>query len=121
MPFPVAPYESCSFCLDLSGDRECAFISHNECAAAEVNERQYEQGAMLIIPKSHRETILDIEKHEVEAVYRLAKRMALAAERAFGAIGANIYQNNGLKASQHEPHFHVHVVPKYDHSEREKL
>ena len=63
MPFPVAPYESCSFCLDLSGDRECAF----------------------------------------------------------GAIGANIYQNNGLKASQHEPHFHVHVVPKYDHSEREKL
>ena len=31
------------------------------------------------------------------------------------------YSVNGLKASQHEPHFHVHVVPKYDHSEREKL
>ncbi len=76
---------------------------------------------MLIIPKCHRETILDIEEHEVDAVHRLAKRMALAAERAFGAVGANIYQNNGLKASQHEPHFHVHVVPKYEHSEREKL
>ena len=37
------------------------------------------------------------------------------------AIGANIYQNNGLKASQHEPHFHVHVVPKYEDSETEKL
>ena len=121
MPFPVAPYETCSFCLDLSGDRECAFVADNEFSAAEVNERQYEKGAMLIIPKDHRETILDMEEHEVEAVYRLARRMALAAERAFGAVGANIYQNNGSAASQHEPHVHVHVVPKYEHSEREKL
>lgn len=121
MPFPIAPYETCSFCLDLSGDRECAFVSENEFAAAEVNERQYEQGAMLIIPKNHRETILDMEDREVEAVYRLARRMAFAAERAFGAVGASIYQNNGLAASQHEPHVHVHVVPKYEHSAREKL
>ena len=121
MPFPVAPYETCSFCLDLSGDRECAFVADNEFSAAEVNERQYEKGAMLIVPKDHRETILDMEEHEVEAVYRLVKRMALAAERAFGAVGANIYQNNGAAASQHEPHVHVHVVPKYEHSEREKL
>ena len=121
MPFPVAPYQTCSFCLDLSGDRECAFVADNEFSAAEVNERQYEKGAMLIIPKDHRETILDMEEHEVEAVYRLARRMALAAERAFGAVGANIYQNNGSAASQHEPHVHVHVVPKYEHSDREKL
>ncbi len=121
MPFPVAPYEFCSFCLDLSGERECAFITENDHAAAQVDERQYERGAMLIIPRNHRETILDIEEAELEAVYRLAKQMAQAAERAYGAVGANIYQNNGLKASQHEPHFHVHVVPKYEDSESEKL
>ncbi len=121
MPFPVAPYDTCSLCLDLSGDRECAFITDNEYAAAQVDERQYERGAMLVIPKNHHETILDIEESEIEAVYRLVKQMALAAERAYSAIGANIYQNNGLKASQHEPHFHVHVVPKYEDSESEKL
>ena len=121
MPFPVAPYDNCSFCLDLSGERECAFITENDHAAAQVDERQYERGAMLIIPRNHRETILDIEEAELEAVYRLAKQMAQAAERAYGAVGANIYQNNGLKASQHEPHFHVHVVPKYEDSESEKL
>ncbi len=121
MPFPVAPYDTCSFCLDLSGERECAFITENDYAAAQVDERQYERGAMLVIPRHHRETILDIEESELEAVYALAKRVAAAAERAYGAVGANIYQNNGLKASQHEPHFHVHVVPKYDDSESEKL
>ena len=96
MPFPVAPYDTCSFCLDLSGERECAFVTENDRAAAQVDERQYERGAMLIIPKLHRETILDIEESELEAVYALAKRMAMAAERAYGAVGANIYQNNGL-------------------------
>ncbi len=121
MPFTVAPYDTCSFCLDLSGERECAFVTENDHAAALVDERQYECGAMLIIPRHHRETILDIEESELEAVYALTKRMARAAERAYGAVGANIYQNNGLKASQHEPHFHVHVVPKYEDSESEKL
>ena len=120
MPFPVAPYDTCSFCLDLAGERECAFVTENEHAVAQVDVRQYERGAMLIIPRHHRETILDIADSELETVYALAKRMARAAERAYGAVGANIYQNNGLKASQHEPHFHVHVVPKYEDSESEK-
>ena len=121
MPFPVAPYDTCSFCLDLSGERDCAIVTENDRASALVDERQYERGAMLIIPRNHRATILDIEESELEAVYALAKRMAMAAERAYGAVGVNIYQNNGLKASQHEPHFHVHVVPKYTDSESEKL
>ena len=121
MPFPVAPYDTCSFCLYLSGERECAIVTENDRASALVDERQYERGAMLIIPRQHRETILDIEESELEAVYALAKQMARAAERAYGAVGVNIYQNNGLKASQHEPHFHVHVVPKYSDSESEKL
>jgi len=121
MPFPVAPYESCSFCKDLSGERDCAFIAENEFAAAEVDERQYERGAMLVIPKKHRETILDMKDAEVEAVYVLTKKVVAAVERAYGAVGANIYQNNGLKASQHEPHVHVHIVPKYADSEQEKL
>ena len=82
MPFPVAPYDTCSFCLDLSGERECAFITENDHAAAQVDERQYERGAMLVIPRHHRETILDIEESELEAVYALAKRVAAAAERA---------------------------------------
>jgi diadenosine tetraphosphate (Ap4A) HIT family hydrolase len=28
-----------------------------------------------------------------------------------------VYQNNGSKAGQHEPHFHVHVVPRYQASD----
>lgn len=111
--FELPEYQSCSFCEDLAGRRECAFVAENEHAAAEIDERQYERGAMLVLPKRHRESILDIEPHEIEGVYRLVKDIARAATRAFGALGMNIFQNNGTNAGQHEPHFHVHVVPRY--------
>jgi histidine triad (HIT) family protein len=111
MRFELLDYKICSFCQDLAGERECAFIAENEFAAAEVNERQYERGAMLVIPRAHRESILDIEPAEIAEVYTLAREVARAATAAFGALGMSVFQNNGTKGAQSEPHFHVHVVP----------
>ncbi|HEX2655800.1 MAG TPA: HIT domain-containing protein [Xanthobacteraceae bacterium] len=114
MRFEIPSYTSCSFCDDLSGARGCAIVAENEFAVAEINQRQYERGAMLVIPRTHRESILDIERHELEGVYRLARDVAHAATKALGARGMNIFQNNGKGAGQSEPHFHVHVVPRYE-------
>lgn len=120
MRFELPPYETCSFCADLSGARECGFVLQTEHAAVEVDERQYERGAMLVIPRMHRESILDIEYEEIAHLYKLAKQVGTAAAKAFGALGMNIYQNNGSKAGQHEPHFHVHVVPRYRSSDPDR-
>jgi histidine triad (HIT) family protein len=117
MKFELSPYATCSFCEDLAGTRACAFVAENQYAVAEIDERQYERGAMLVIPKQHRESILDIENSEIEGVYSLAREVARAAAVAFGAVGMNVFQNNGSKAGQHEPHFHVHVVPRYKASD----
>jgi histidine triad (HIT) family protein len=117
MTFELSPYDVCSFCQDLDGSRECAIVAENEHAVAEVDERQYERGAMLVIPKRHRESILDIEHEEMQAVYGLVRVVGRAAASAFGAVGMNVFQNNGTKAGQHEPHFHVHVVPRYTASD----
>jgi histidine triad (HIT) family protein len=121
MSFEIAPYRSCSFCDDLSGARECAIVAENDLAMAEINQRQYERGAMLIIPRRHRESILDIESHELDSVYRLAQSVAHAATKALGAKGMNIFQNNGRSAGQSEPHFHVHVVPRYEDGDPQKI
>jgi histidine triad (HIT) family protein len=121
MKFELPPYQSCSFCDDLSGKRECAIVAENEHAVAEIDERQYERGAMLVIPRSHRESILDIEWHELEGIYRLVRDVAHAATRAFDAQGMNIFQNNGRRAGQSEPHFHVHVVPRFNDGDPYKI
>jgi histidine triad (HIT) family protein len=121
MRFSLPPYATCSFCDDLSGARECAIVAENEQAVAELDERQYERGAMLVIPKRHRESVLDIQCQEIEAVYRLVRDVAHAATKAFGAHGMNVFQNNGEQGGQHEPHFHVHVVPRYRDGDPHKI
>jgi histidine triad (HIT) family protein len=121
MRYPLVPSDGCSFCDDLSGARECAFVAQNELAAAEIDLRQYERGAMLVIPREHRESILDITPEELDAVYRLAQDVARAATIALGAVGMNVYQNSGTRAGQHESHFHVHVVPRYENSDPDRL
>jgi histidine triad (HIT) family protein len=120
MRFDLPPYDTCSFCKDLAGERECALIADNEHAMAEVDERQYERGSMLVIPRAHRESLLDIEAVEIAGVYSLVREIARAATVAFGALGMNVFQNNGSKAGQHEPHFHVHIVPRYKASDPDR-
>jgi hypothetical protein len=39
MRFELVDYQICSFCQDLAGERNCAFVAQNEFADAEVNER----------------------------------------------------------------------------------
>src|SRR4051812_812460 len=117
MTFELPPYDVCSFCQDLEGSRECAFVAENDHSVAEIDERQYERGAMLVIPRRHRESILDIGHDEIQAVYSLVRVVGKAAASALGAVGMNVFQNNGAKAGQHEPHFHVHVVPRYQSSD----
>jgi histidine triad (HIT) family protein len=121
VPFQLPPYDSCGFCAYVSRAVECAVVVDDDLAMAFINHRQYERGAMLVIPKQHRETILEITEPEIASVYALAKRVAGAAARALDACGANVFQNNGIKAGQHVPHMHVHVVPRYENSDSERL
>jgi diadenosine tetraphosphate (Ap4A) HIT family hydrolase len=50
-----------------------------------------------------------------------AARVGRALFRACGCTGLNIFQNNGLDAGQHVPHFHVHVVPRYPGSDPRRI
>jgi histidine triad (HIT) family protein len=115
--FEIPRSGQCSFCQDLTGDRECVFVAEEEHAVAEMNLRPYERGAMLVIPRRHRESILEIRLEELEAVYGLVWRVAQASASALGATGMSIFQNNGVASGQSEPHFHVHVVPRYPSSD----
>ena len=105
--------EPCPFCEYLAGRAECAFVSRGETVSTFVNLRQYERGALLVVPNRHAATAFDLSAAELGAVHVEAVRMGRAAVRAFDATGLNIFQNNGVDAGQTVPHFHMHVVPRY--------
>jgi histidine triad (HIT) family protein len=113
--------DPCAFCAYLLGTAKCAFVTRTGQVASFVNIRQYERGALLVIPVNHAASVLDLDPQQVAAVHVEAARLGRALFRAFDCTGLNIFQNNGLDAGQHVQHFHVHVVPRYPGSDPQLL
>lgn len=111
----------CGFCEYVAAARPCAVIRRTEHVLSFVNLRQYERGALLVIPTRHAATVVDLPLDVVALVHREAALLGRALLRAFGATGLNIFQNNGPDAGQHVAHFHTHVVPRYAGSDPTRI
>ena len=105
--------ETCPFCTIRGGDSERVWVARRDSASAFVNPRQYERGAMLVIPHAHRETILDLTQEELQVIHSLSRELSQACVDALGATGVLIYQRNGVDCGQNVPHYHLHVIPRY--------
>ncbi|MEO8465486.1 MAG: HIT family protein [Gammaproteobacteria bacterium] len=121
MPIRLPTLMTCGFCEYIAGTRECAFVHRGPLVSTIVNHTQYESGAVLIIPNLHLSTVLDLDAAVLDAVGREAQRISRALVERFDATGINIFQNNGLDANQHYPHYHMHVVPRYPGSDPTKI
>jgi histidine triad (HIT) family protein len=112
---------SCAFCEYIAGTREGGFVRRGPLVSVLVNRAQYETGALLIIPNRHLSTVLDLDSGTLEAVGAEAQLLSRALVEHFGATGINIFQNNGVDANQHHPHYHMHVVPRYPGSDPTRI
>ena len=118
----VLPEErSCPFCAYLSGESEAVFVSRGPTVSIMLNPRQYERGALLVMPNAHVHTLTDATDEQFLAVQFEARRMARMLVKHLGATGVNVFQNAGIHAGQTAAHYHVHVVPRYPASEPAKL
>lgn len=88
---------------NLAGTRPCAFVRRTDTFASFVNLRQYERGALLVVPTRHASTFLELQPDVVGLIHAEAARLGRALVRAFGATGLNIFQNNRVDAGQHVP------------------
>ncbi|WP_076864281.1 HIT domain-containing protein [Bradyrhizobium mercantei] len=68
-------------------------------------------GHTLVIPKAPARGILDIAEDDLAAVARSAKRIAIAAMKAFAADGIIIQQFSEPVSGQVVFHLHMHVMP----------
>ena len=122
-PFPVPQREVCPFCRNISDGStvnlrdgrttQCAVVEHLPDSFSFLNPSQIAEPHVLVIPTRHAATVLDLTAEEMTAIARQVHRLAAAVTQAFGPLGLNIYQNNGIAAGQSVGHYHVHVVPRY--------
>ncbi|MBR3247172.1 MAG: HIT domain-containing protein [Clostridiales bacterium] len=70
------------------------------------------EGHVLIIPKLHVDSIVDLPDEYVQEITGVARKLVKAFEKVYGAKGYGIMQNGG--ANCEFGHFHLHVFPRLE-------
>jgi histidine triad (HIT) family protein len=100
----------CVFCAIARGERDAAVVLEDADCLAFLDHRPVFPGHVLVIPRVHHETLLDLPAADVGPLFANARLIAAALERGLEAQGTFVALNNRI--SQSVPHLHVHVVPR---------
>jgi histidine triad (HIT) family protein len=106
----VKAAKPCAFCAIAAGEAPAAVVGATDDAIAFLDRSPLFHGHVLLVPRVHAETLVDLEPRLVEPLFSFAQRLARAVRDGLGAEGTFVAMNN--KVSQSVPHLHVHVVPR---------
>ncbi len=104
--------DDCIFCKIVKGEIPCIKIYEDEKALAFMDIAPLNEGHVLIVPKNHYETILNIEPDVFGWLGNVAAKVCKAVQKTLKPDGINVMQLNGKAANQVVPHLHIHVVPR---------
>ena len=99
------------FAKILRGEIPCFKVHENDRALAFLDIMPRSPGHTLVIPKAPARGILDIAEDDLAEVARSAKRIAIAAMKAFDADGIILQQFSEPASGQVVFHLHMHVMP----------
>jgi histidine triad (HIT) family protein len=102
--------KGCVFCDIVAGVVPAYFVYEDQAVVAFLDHRPLLPGHVLVVPRTHYETLGDLPPAEVGPLFLTVQRLALAVERGLEADGSFVAVN--IRISQSVPHLHVHVVPR---------
>jgi histidine triad (HIT) family protein len=102
--------EGCTFCRILAGDLDAHVVLDEPDVLAFLDVRPVFEGHTLVVPRTHRDTLLEVPSDELAPLFGAVQRVAAAVVAGLGAQGSWVSVNNVV--SQSVPHVHVHVVPR---------
>jgi histidine triad (HIT) family protein len=109
-PSPGDRLPGCTFCDIVAHEVPTDLVLDEDQVSAFLDRRPVFPGHVLVVPRAHFETLVDVPLPLVEPLFATTRRVAAAVARAMQADGTLVLMNN--RVSQSVPHLHVHVVPR---------
>ena len=101
---------ACVFCRIVAGEIPATVVLDEPELLGFLDTRPVFKGHVLLVPKAHLGTLLDLPARLRDPLLGATQRLAAAAVDGLGAQGTFVATNNVV--SQSVPHLHVHVVPR---------
>jgi histidine triad (HIT) family protein len=105
----------CIFCKIVAGELPATIVDEDERTVAFMDIAPATRGHALVIPRAHCTDLLSTDEQDLGAVALAAKRLAGRMTERLGAAGVNLINSCGAAAWQTVFHFHMHVIPRYEH------
>lgn len=101
----------CVFCSIVAGELPCRKIFEDDKTLAILDIAGDVDGHMLVLPKTHVESVLDCDSKTLDAVMRTVQTVSKHLS-TIGYDGVNILNASGKAADQSVPHLHFHLIPR---------
>lgn len=105
--------EDCIFCKIIKGEIPSYKIYEDENIYAFLDIKPLSKGHTLVLPKKHFKDILELPEELLLEVNKICKRIVSRIQTKYSPLGFLINQNNGERAGQTIPHYHLHIKPVY--------
>ena len=103
----------CLFCKIMNGEIPSKKIYEDDKVYAFLDINPNSNGHVLLIPKKHYVTVLDIDKDFIGyALEVIQEKLYPLLKTKLGIDGLTISHNNFL--GQDVKHYHIHLIPRYD-------
>lgn len=103
--------DDCAFCRIVSGEDDAHVLYEDERTVAFLDENPAVEGHALVIPKEHREDVLQGDEATASAAFDTVRTVSRALDAAFDPDGFSVFHSSGSLVGNVE-HAHVHVVPR---------
>lgn len=101
---------TCVFCnIAENKAKAWKFYEDAECIAI-LDAFPVTEGHTLVIPRKHLKDINQLSDGELAHLFNIARKLAALLQKSLGARAVNI-----ATAPAAIDHFHLHVIPRYDH------
>jgi histidine triad (HIT) family protein len=100
----------CVFCSIIAGETSAHVVLDEPDLVAFLDGRPVFKGHVLLVPREHVETLLDLPARLRDPFLEATQRLARAVVDGLGAQGSFVAMNNVV--SQSVAHLHLHVVPR---------
>jgi histidine triad (HIT) family protein len=104
----------CVFCKIRDGKLPAMKVYEDDETLVFMDINPLNAGHCLVVTRTHAPTIWDADEADLRAAIVVAKKTALALREALKPDGLNLLQANGAAAFQSVPHFHLHLIPRWN-------
>ncbi|MBI2198174.1 MAG: HIT domain-containing protein [Candidatus Rokubacteria bacterium] len=104
----------CVFCRIRDGQIPSMKIFEDGRTLTIMDINPVNSGHCLVVTKAHAPSLFEAEVEDLQAAIAAARKVALAIQQVLKPDGLNLLQANGPAAFQSVPHFHMHLIPRWN-------